>query len=286
MLVWPEDEFTPNLGKVQVAPWETESQCSFSCRRCLLRGEEPEELISPRSGFALGFLPHHGARGSQGAQGCAGMLGGERSRPRGRAGLAAGCTVLAGLREDEWGSSRAVQRWAGSGRKQMHTDLQWPSRVLHGTVTVSLTATPGTGTSPEAPLLPLPLQVSDQELMCTVRGPVEKQRDVEELLLSSLLQWPVPQAQGWLRLPAVLQVSGRRQDSARPAEHCVTLSLAALGSVSLPRDPAASLGRCSQHRSLEMQINLHSPNAGLGPGMGSAAYSPLLRTGHMELESR
>lgn len=74
----------------------------------------------------------------------------------------------------------------------MHTDLQWPSRVLHGTgtVTVTLTATPGTETEPEAPLLLLPLQ----EFLCTVRGPVGKQKDMEELLLSSLLQWPVPQA--------------------------------------------------------------------------------------------
>lgn len=31
----------------------------------------------------------------------------------------------------------------------MHTDLQWPSPVLH----VIVTATPGTGTSPGAPLL-------------------------------------------------------------------------------------------------------------------------------------
>lgn len=78
----------------------------------------------------------------------------------------------------------------------MHADLQRPSRVLHGTgaVTVTLAATPGTGTEPEPPLLPLPLQESEQEFMCTARGPVGKQRDMEELLLSSPLQWPVPQA--------------------------------------------------------------------------------------------
>lgn len=110
--------------------------------------------------------------------------------PRGT-GLAWGapCTVLAGLRDNERGSSRTLQRRAGSGRKQMHADLQWPSRVLHGTGTG--TATPGTGTEPEAPL-PLPLRVNEQGLMYTAGGSCRK-ADVEELLLSSLLQWPVPQ---------------------------------------------------------------------------------------------
>lgn len=87
MLVWLKDEFTSNLGKVQVFPRETERLCSFSCRRFLQernRGEEPDGLISPRSSFALGFLPHHGTRGREAAQGCPGMLGGERSRPGGQ----------------------------------------------------------------------------------------------------------------------------------------------------------------------------------------------------------
>lgn len=40
---------------------------------------------------------------------------------------------------------------------------------------------------------PPPPQVREQELMYKARGPVEKQRDIEEILFSTLLQQPVPQ---------------------------------------------------------------------------------------------
>lgn len=68
----------------------------------------------------------------------------------------------------------------------MHTDLQWPSPVLH---CMSL---PPQGRGPLLGLLFCPpLHLGEKELMYKVRGPLEKQRDMEEILFS-LLQQPTP----------------------------------------------------------------------------------------------
>lgn len=130
--VWTEGEFTSDLGELQSFPWETESGdvllCRFGCRRCLLSGEDPEELIC--YSCLVGFLPHYGARECS---------EGSKAAPWG----------LGLTRECEWGLSRSARRCAVNVRKQTHADLQWSSRVLHRIAA----ATPAAGTSPGAPLL-------------------------------------------------------------------------------------------------------------------------------------
>lgn len=155
VLVWTEDEFTPNLGKLQAAPWETESG------DLLLVRFQPQEVPPGWRGARQAnlliltfccwiFAPPWSQRwvNPEAALGCS---EGSGAAPWGL-GLTrgGGCTVLPWLGAGEWGLSCTVQRCAVNRRKQMHTDLQWPSRVLHCIVT----ATPGMGTSPKAPLLP------------------------------------------------------------------------------------------------------------------------------------
>lgn len=122
-------------------------QWGFSCRGCLLGEEEPDYS----SWFAVGFLPYHGPKGGSSPRAALGYSTGSGAALWGpRLARGGGCPVLPGLGEGEQVLSCTVQRCTVNRRKQMHTDLQWPSRVLHRIVT----ATPGTGTIPGAPLLP------------------------------------------------------------------------------------------------------------------------------------